>query len=110
MDVRGARSIGVPNLRVRAILAVKGGLVVGTDMGIFLNPSGESGWRKVFAGGQIVSLNKAGRRILGGGAFGSVLSQDEGRTWHWIHKQGAAHNTAIIDDRIVLMNISGDLL
>lgn len=41
--------------------------------------------------------------------LGVLLSVDEGEHWNWIHAEGAAHNTALINDKIVVMNISGDL-
>ena len=101
---------GLPDLRVRAIMTIDGGVLVGTDSGIFMNRNGQPAWKRVFAEGQIVDLNKSGRRLVAGGALGTVLSEDEGKTWRWIHRPGAARNTAIIGGRIVLMKISGDLL
>jgi photosystem II stability/assembly factor-like uncharacterized protein len=97
------------DLSVRAILKVGAELVVGTDTGIFNSHNGQSTWQRVFAEAQVVSLNREGRKIVGGASFGTVLSEDGGEHWTWIQKEGAAHNTAIIDGRIVLMNISGDL-
>jgi photosystem II stability/assembly factor-like uncharacterized protein len=100
---------GLDDLRVRAILKVGAELVVGTDTGIFNSHDGQSTWQRVFAEAQVVSLNREGRKIVGGASSGTVLSQDDGEHWSWIQKKGSAHNTALIDGRIVLMNKSGDL-
>jgi photosystem II stability/assembly factor-like uncharacterized protein len=98
------------NLNVRAVLKVEGALLVATDVGIFRRAAGQASWRKVFSGGQMSSLNQAKGRLVAGGARGTVLSVDHGEHWDWISQAGAAHTTEIIDDRIFLMNISGDLL
>lgn len=105
----GSLNHDVGDLRVRAILKVDAELVVGTDNGIFHSRDGQSRWQRVFAGSQVISLNGEGRKIVGGAASGALLSEDGGEHWRWIQEEGAAHNTAIIDARIVLMNISGDL-
>jgi photosystem II stability/assembly factor-like uncharacterized protein len=105
----GSRNYDLEDLRVRAILSVGPELLVGTDTGIFTSRDGQSMWQKVFAEAQVVSLNRDGSAIVGGAASGTVLSADGGERWSWIHKEGAAHNTAIIGHRIVLMNISGDI-
>lgn len=105
----GSLNRGLDELRVRAILKVGAELVVGTDTGIFRRHDEQSTWQRVFAEGQVVSLDIEGGNIVGGAVLGTVLSQDGGAHWGWIHKEGAAHNTAIIDGRILLMNKSGDL-
>jgi len=57
----------------------------------------------------ILSFNQSQDKIIAGGVLGVLLSVDEGEHWNWIHEEGAAHNTALINDKIVVMNISGDL-
>lgn len=101
---------GLADRRVRAILNTEEGLWVGTDTGIFFRRVQGTAWMKPFEGAQVISLQRSGRRIVAGASHGTLLSADAGRHWRWIHQEGAAHNTAILDGRIVLMNISGDLL
>jgi hypothetical protein len=84
-------------------------LLVATDTGIFKNAIGQRNWKQVFSGCQIISLNQSGSKIVAGGVLGVLLSVDEGEHWDWIHQAGAAHNTALINDKIVIMNISSDL-
>jgi photosystem II stability/assembly factor-like uncharacterized protein len=98
------------NTNVRAILDVDDALLAATDGGISKRPAGQTKWRGVFFGEQIVSLNKNGATIVAGAVSGTLLSTDQGETWQWISRAGAAHSTAIIDEKIVVLNISGDLL
>ncbi len=97
------------NLSVRAILKSKGNLLVATDAGIFKSAIGQRNWKQVFSGCQIISLNQSGSKIVASGVLGVLLSADEGEHWNWIHQAGAAHNTTLINDKIIVMNISGDL-
>jgi len=97
------------NLNVRAILKSKGNLLAATDAGIFKNALGQHNWKHVFSGCQIICLNQSQDKIVAGGVLGVLLSADEGEHWNWIHQAGAAHDTALINDKIVVMNISGDL-
>jgi len=99
----------LPNLNIRAILASPDGLLVATDAGIFKRAQGSRSWKTVFSECQIVSLNPGHGKIVAGGVKGVLLSEDQGEHWRWIHQAGAAHATALLDRKIVVMNISGDL-
>lgn len=99
----------LPNLNIRAILASPDGLLVATDAGIFKSVKGSRSWKTVFSECQIVSLNPGHGKIVAGGVKGVLLSEDQGEHWRWIHQAGAAHTTALLDRKIVVMNISGDL-
>lgn len=102
-------SFNLPDVRVQAILIVDDQILLGTDSGLFLLDEITMLWREVFIGTQIVSLNLRGNYILAGTDKGALLSKDAGKTWEEIHRKGAAHNTAILDDQLFLMNISNPL-
>lgn len=97
----------LPNLRVQGILKNGDDLIVGTDIGIYKSTKGGA-WETTFSDHQIVSLNKANGKIIAGASQGTILSNDEGNTWEWIHQDGAAHSTEIINEEIIIMNVSGD--
>jgi photosystem II stability/assembly factor-like uncharacterized protein len=100
---------GLKDLRVRAILRIGGGLLVGTDTGIFKSSPGDKKWTQVFSECQVISLNEDRGRIIAGSVLGVLLSTDGGEHWRWIQQEGAAHNTSILEGKIFVMNISGDL-
>jgi len=98
------------DLRVRAILRMPAAILVATDTGIFMRTPGRQEWKRVLSAGQMVTLDRIdANTIVSGGVRGAAISRDGGKSWHWIHRAGAAHNTAILDSSIVLMNISGDV-
>lgn len=100
---------GLGNLSVRAVMKWNGALLAATDGGIFRRGTDGGAWTQVFAESQVVSLNRAEGTLVAGGVLGALQSAD-GVRWNWISRHGAAHNSAVLDARIVLMNISGDLL
>jgi photosystem II stability/assembly factor-like uncharacterized protein len=100
----------LPDLRVRAIATTTDGtLLVATDRGIFRRSAEQDHWTAVFSEGQVISLNQEGGKLVAGAVTGVLLSEDQGLHWRRIHREGAAHNTALLEGHIVVMNISGDL-
>jgi photosystem II stability/assembly factor-like uncharacterized protein len=102
--------------KVRAIATMDGRLLAGADDGIWRRRAGDSGWDRVFAECQVVSLHRSGDSVVAGGACGALLSRDRGETWLFIQREGALHSVAVLPTsagqqqvRIVLMNISGDV-
>jgi photosystem II stability/assembly factor-like uncharacterized protein len=98
------------DLRVRDVLKVRRELVIATDSGIFQTSSGQAKWIQRFSACQVISLNADQGKIIAGSVLGVLRSMDEGNHWEWIHQQGSAHNSAILDGKIFVMNISNDLL
>jgi photosystem II stability/assembly factor-like uncharacterized protein len=100
---------GLRDLSVRAILRIGGELLVATDTGIFKKSSGQKEWTQPFSGFQVISLNEDQGKIIAGCVQGLLLSADGGDHWGWVLQEGAAHNTSILEGRVFVMNISGDL-
>jgi len=101
--------VGLPNLNVQAILVHNGSLIVGTDIGIFKQQIGLKGWQQKFSLSQILSLNEWAGNLIAGTSAGVLLSTNGGETWRLIHKGGAIHSTAFIDNTIYAMYMSGDV-
>ena len=98
----------LPNLRVNAILKNKDQLIVGNDIGIFKLDFKQNKWLRKFNAVQVVSMNQSNGKMVAGTNQGTLFSDDLGENWKWIHRQGAAHNTAILDGKIIIMNVSND--
>ena len=94
---------------MRSILRVKGALLAGTNSGLFRKADEEKRWAKVFEEGQVIALNAKDGKIAGGTNLGMILSTDGGRHWNWVEKAGAVHNFAILDQHLVVLDISGDI-
>jgi photosystem II stability/assembly factor-like uncharacterized protein len=97
------------NVSVRAIVKVNTGLLVATDEGIYKTDNKVLDWRQKFAGEQVSSLNEFDGRIIAGSVSGVLLSTDGGENWNFINTGDAAHNTAIIEGRVFVMYISGNV-
>lgn len=80
------------NLKGEIILAVQdipGGLLVGTDTGIFKSADGGKSWRKVFSEEWVNSLVAVDGVLIGGGVKGMLRSSDQGENWTWAYTQEA---------------------
>ena len=95
--------------RVQSILKIGERLFIGTDTGIFKLEKEQKKWIPLFENVQVLSLEYLQGRIIAGTHRGSLLSEDEGANWRWIHEEGAVHYTHLIDDTIFEMCISGEL-
>lgn len=102
-------NFNLPNRRVKALTLCADRVFAGTDAGIYELEKGASAWVNRFEGPQIVSLNRGGSFLVAGTSSGTLRSLDNGRNWTWIHQKGAAHNTAILSNLSVIMNISSGL-
>lgn len=81
-----------PNLDgglVLADLEIPGGLLVGTDKGIFKSTDGGKSWRKVFSEEFVNSLVAADGALIGGGVKGMLRSTDQGEHWDWVYTKDA---------------------
>ncbi len=103
------QSLQVPEPRTMTVIKIGQDILVGGDNGIYKSTSGPSPWKKVFDGEQVISLNLTGDTIVAGSTGGIFLSADQGENWNKIHDQGALHNTAIINGRIIGMYIYNGL-
>jgi hypothetical protein len=102
-------NLDLPNKRVKALAVCDGKLFAGTDVGIYELQAEVSTWANRFSGAQVVSLNRTGGYLVAGTSAGTLRSLDGGGTWAWTHREGAAHNTAILGSLSVVMNISSGL-
>lgn len=99
---------GLPNLRVQAILKLDENLLVGTDIGIFKTPIGQTDWKQKSSGSQVLSINEFNGKMIAGTSQGVLLSVDQGETWNTIHNEGAIHYTAYIDSIMYAFYVSGE--
>lgn len=99
----------LPNLRVQSIIKRKKYILVGTDEGIFKLKQNEKNWIKVSEGVQILSFDYSNGKYIAGTMLGTLLSEDDGATWKWIHQKGTIHYTHWVAGSIVEMYISGDV-
>ncbi|MEO0470118.1 MAG: hypothetical protein AAF206_10895 [Bacteroidota bacterium] len=99
----------LPELKVQAILAIGDTIFAGTDQGIFYRQFEAKKWVSVVQGPQILSLQSWNGKILAGSSQGALLSGDNGLTWEWIHQEGAIHYTEVIEGKIVLLYVHGDV-
>ena len=99
----------LPDLKVQAILKMNDHLFVGTDVGIFKKQAKATAWKIKHGGMQILSLQNLGNTLIAGTSKGIFLSEDMGETWKEIHNQGALHYTAVVNDLIVGLYITGDV-
>ncbi len=58
---------------------------------------------------QILSLQNLGNTLIAGASKGIFLSEDMGETWNEIHNQEALHYTAVVNDLIIGLYITGDV-
>jgi len=100
---------GLPSLAVQAILPTAKRLWVGTNSGLFFQEKGDSLWRKTEIETQVLSLYLLANKLVGGTSQGTILSEDQGDSWKWIHQAGAVHYTHPIGNRIYELIINGDV-
>ncbi|MBL7775083.1 MAG: hypothetical protein JNK89_03725, partial [Saprospiraceae bacterium] len=67
MGIWAPTTASLEDKTVHTILEIDGGLLVGTDNGIFKSADGGRTWKQVFTGKMIVELVAAGKVLLGGG-------------------------------------------
>ena len=99
----------LPDLRVQAIYQNEKGLLVGTDSGIFKLDEKAKKWLSVFPYIQTLSICEFQDKLIAGTSQGTLLSENQGDNWNWIHQEGAIHYTHIVSGHIVEMYVSGDL-
>ncbi len=98
----------LPNLGVQTILKFGEDLLVGTDIGIFKTPVGQTDWAQKSFGAQVLSINEFNGKMIAGTSQGVLLSVDQGETWITIHNEGAIHYTAYIDSIMYAFYVSGE--
>ncbi|MEN0005355.1 MAG: hypothetical protein AAF798_14480 [Bacteroidota bacterium] len=97
------------DLRVQAILVLDGQLLIGTDTGIAQLSSLDNRWVWLYEGVQVISLFAKGQRVIAGTSRGTLLSQNAGVSWAWIHQEGAVHYTELLDTTIVELYIAQEV-
>ena len=97
------------DLQIQTFIINNGKLIVGTDSGIFKLLENQHEWIKIFDGVQVISFDTYEGEIVSGTNHGVLLSKNQGEEWNWIHKYGAVHNISVLNRKIVIMYISGDL-
>ncbi|MEM9674414.1 MAG: hypothetical protein AAF992_17610 [Bacteroidota bacterium] len=98
----------LPNLSIQTILKFGEELLVGTDIGIFKTPIGQTNWKQKSSGTQVLSINEFNGRMIAGTSQGVLLSVDQGETWNTMHNEGAIHYTAYIDSIMYAFYVSGE--
>lgn len=100
----------LPNLSVQSIFTIDNRVLAGTDDGIFLLEDGQATWEATNLKAQVLSIYEYGGSLIAGTSQGTARSLDQGKSWEWIRKKGAAHYTHNIGPRIIELAISGDLV
>lgn len=97
------------DLQVRAILQTDTQMFAGTDTGLLLLDQETKKWKKIVEQVQINTLNIDHNQLITGTNKGVLYSKDKGENWTWISQEGAAHNTAILNGKVLVMHISDAL-
>lgn len=97
------------NLNSQSILMNDEKLLAGTDDGIYELEESTKKWTLLFPNVQVLTLFKNENRLVAGTNLGTLLSTDNGKSWNWIHQEGAVHYTKLIDTTIVEMYIHNDV-
>lgn len=104
-----AISYNLQNLRVRAILEFNDQLFIGTDTGIYEYSESTKYWSPKIVPGQINSLDINDGKIIAATYKGTLLSEDLGANWHWIHESGTSQKSIIAKGLIIERIMDGGL-
>lgn len=103
-----ALNYDLPNLVAQSIF-MEEEIIAGTDIGIFKLNREQQHWVALYNGVQVLSLDKQAGKLIAGTNQGTLLSENEGKDWTWIHEEGAVHYTHLVGDKVVEMYIYGDV-
>ena len=102
-------SFNLPDQNVQAICTYNNQLVAGTDTGIFILPKKGQIWEPTSVTEQVVSIFEKEGILVAGTSQGTVVSDDGGKSWNWVSREGAVHYTHSVGNRIFELCLNGDL-
>ena len=82
-------------------------IFAGADNGIY--ELHNKNWRPVYQGQQVSCLKHLNGKLFAGTVKGLLQSNDDGTNWELTQTEGAIHNIVIVNWKILLMYINGDV-
>lgn len=101
-DVWKSLGNNLKNKSVRTLIEYSaGGLLAGTDTGIYRSTDGGNSWKPVYEGGMILDFVEQNGVLLAGGTEGVLRSTDEGAHWTLCFQGGImSKRTGDLGDRV----------